>query len=349
MRYIDVCNGDADGLCALHQWRLAQPVDAELVTGLKREIELLTRVDAGAGAEVTVLDLSLARNRTALDRLLAAGARVRYVDHHEAGAIPRHPQLEVHIDPAPQVCTSMIVDRLLGGRYRAWAVAAAFGDNFDSAARELAATRACNAEEIAGLRDLGIALNYAGYGDSDADVLLPPRALYARLHRYADPWRFGAEDPIVDTLLANRRSDLAAAGGVSPLAADAASAVFVLPAAAWSRRVLGTFANELASEAPQRAHAVLKDNGDGSYAVSVRAPLARPQGAAVLCRQFATGGGRAAAAGIDRLPASERDAFIAAFRAFWQPGTERDETEAQSNERYAPRLSADSDLQPTLT
>jgi len=48
MRYVDVFNGDADGLCALHQLRLAEPVDGELVTGLKREIDLLDRVHADA-------------------------------------------------------------------------------------------------------------------------------------------------------------------------------------------------------------------------------------------------------------------------------------------------------------
>jgi hypothetical protein len=37
-RPFDVCNGDADGLCAVRQWRMYQPVAAILVTGLKREI-----------------------------------------------------------------------------------------------------------------------------------------------------------------------------------------------------------------------------------------------------------------------------------------------------------------------
>lgn len=313
MRYIDVCNGDADGLCALHQLRLAQPLAAELVTGLKREIDLLARVEAGAGTQITVLDLSLARNRPALDRLLAAGARVRYFDHHYAGDIPAHPALEAHIDASPQVCTGTIVDRVLDGRYRQWAIVAAFGDNLDAAARKLAVTLSLDAVGTEALRDIGIALNYASYGDSEADVLLPPRALYARLHRHTDPLRFRTDDPIVDELLACRRADLAAAAQVEPLATNAASALFLLPAAAWSRRVLGTYANTLASAHPQRAHAVLKDNGDDTFAVSVRAPLVCLRGADALCRRFAGGGGRAAAAGIDRLPATELDAFTTVF------------------------------------
>ena len=38
---IDVFNGDADGICALVQLRLAQPAQSKLVTGVKRDIQLL--------------------------------------------------------------------------------------------------------------------------------------------------------------------------------------------------------------------------------------------------------------------------------------------------------------------
>ena len=41
MSHWDVFNGDADGLCALQQLRLARPRESRLVTGLKREIALL--------------------------------------------------------------------------------------------------------------------------------------------------------------------------------------------------------------------------------------------------------------------------------------------------------------------
>ena len=53
----DVFNGDADGLCALHQWRLAHPAESTLVTGVKRDIRLLSKVDAHAGDEVCVFDI----------------------------------------------------------------------------------------------------------------------------------------------------------------------------------------------------------------------------------------------------------------------------------------------------
>src|SRR5512140_890690 len=137
MAHYDVFNGDADGLCALHQLRLAEPVAATLVTGLKRDISLLHTVNAGEGDVVTVLDISLDRNRDALARLLERGATVRYFDHHHAGAIPVHPRLAAVIEDAGGSCTSALVDRHLGGRFRAWAVVGAFGDDLTELALEL--------------------------------------------------------------------------------------------------------------------------------------------------------------------------------------------------------------------
>ena len=63
----------------------------------------------------------------------------------------------------------------------------------------------------------------------------------------------------------------------------------------------GVYGNDLANQSPDRAHAVLTDI-DGGYLVSVRAPLNNRSGADEVCRQFDTGGGRAAAAGINKLP-----------------------------------------------
>jgi hypothetical protein len=211
----DVFNGDADGLCALHQLRLAEPRDAARITGLKREIALLERVPAIAGARVTVLDISLDRNRAALERLLAAGARVQYFDHHYAGAIPAHPGLEAHIDTAPDRCTSAIVDAHLGGRFRAWAVVAAFGDNLAASAERLAAPLALERAALATLRTLGEVLNYNGYGETLADVAIHPRELYERLAPYRDPLAFARDDPIVATLEARRRAQSASGSSKS--------------------------------------------------------------------------------------------------------------------------------------
>ena len=82
VEYIDIFNGDADGICALLQWRLAHPQTSRLITGVKRDIQLLQRAQARAGDQITVLDISLDSNRQALDHLLAQQAQIFYVDHH---------------------------------------------------------------------------------------------------------------------------------------------------------------------------------------------------------------------------------------------------------------------------
>jgi hypothetical protein len=50
VRWFDVCNRDAGGLSAVVQWRLQWPEEATLVTGLKRQVELLEQVLAGPRA-----------------------------------------------------------------------------------------------------------------------------------------------------------------------------------------------------------------------------------------------------------------------------------------------------------
>ena len=201
MRHYDVFNGDADGICALQQLRLAQPREAVLVTGLKRDIALLARVDAQAGDSVTVLDVSLHRNREALQALLARGVHVDYFDHHFAGEVPVHPLLHATLDPAPGVCTSLLVDRHLDGRQRRWAVVGAFGDNMPAPAQALAAAGGLAPDEIERLRALGEAINYNAYGETEADVLVPAARLVPLVRPFADPLDFLAQDPLAQTLV----------------------------------------------------------------------------------------------------------------------------------------------------
>lgn len=316
-RRFDVFNGDADGICALQQLRLAEPTETTLVTGTKRDIELVGRVDAQAGDEVTVLDVSLDRNRAALERLLGRGARVRWFDHHYAGVIPAHQSFEAHIETAPDVCTSILVDRHLGGRYRAWAVVAAFGDNLADAAERLAAPLGLDGPRMDRLRSLGESMNYNAYGETEADLLFRPADLYRLIRPYADPLEFVAREEAATRLDEGRRADLTRAAGVSPYRASKRSTVYVLPDAPWARRVIGAFANRLAGGDPRRAQAVAVPNSSGGFTVSVRAPLDARHSADALCRTYPTGGGREGAAGIDNLPPGELDEFIARLEAMY--------------------------------
>jgi hypothetical protein len=312
----DIFNGDADGLCALRQLRLADPRESQLVTGTKRETALVARIVPRAGDKLTVLDVSMDRNRDALLHALEAGASCLYVDHHYPGVIPEHPRLEAHIRYVATVCTSLIVDEFLGGRYRAWAVAAAFGDNLPEQAEAAARSMQLGKEKLATLRTLGECLNYNAYGETENDLHFPPTELYRRLARFTDPIEFTLHDPAFEALKLGYEKDMALAATVEPLIDAAGGRVTVLPAEPWSRRVSGAWANHMATSDPRRAHAVLVRQTQG-YTVSVRAPFARPAGADLLCRQFALGGGRPAAAGINGLPESELQRFVAEFgRAF---------------------------------
>lgn len=314
MAFLDIFNGDADGICALHQLRLHDPrPDARLITGVKRDINLLSRVSDVTDSMLTVLDISMDKNRDDLRTLLGRGNTIFYADHHFSGEIPTTPALEAHIDPAPQTCTSLIIDRLLGGKYRNWAVVGAFGDNLDEAAIAAAQPLQLSKDALACLKETGILLNYNGYGATLDDLFLPPDQLYRQVQQFKDPLLFHSESSILHTLRQGYKADMDRANSYSPIQQDSAGRVFELPGASWSRRVAGVYSNTLARRQPDLAHALLMANADGSLRISVRAPLNRRHGADELCRRFPSGGGRAAAAGINYLPMEQKDAFLTAF------------------------------------
>ena len=314
MQYFDVFNGDADGICALHQLRLDSPrPDAALVTGVKRDIILLKKIEEIHNSAITVLDISLDRNRTSLARLLEQHNEVLYIDHHFSGPIPDVGKIEVHIDPQPMTCTSIIVDSLLNGKYRPWAIAGAFGDNLDEAALNLAADKSLVESEIEQLKEIGILLNYNGYGATIKDLFFPPNVLFQEVHSFEDPFDFFSTSQVMEQLRAGYRDDMSRAMSSEPLIEKSQGRIFQLAGEPWARRVSGVFSNTLARECPDIAHGLIIPNSDSTLRISVRAPLSNRTGADVLCRQFPTGGGRAAAAGINNLPPELKDSFLQAF------------------------------------
>ncbi len=313
MSAYDVFNGDADGICALQQLRLQQPIDARRISGLKRDIDLLGRVDASAGDQITVLDISLDKNRAALDAALSRGARVFYADHHFAGEIPQHELLECHIDTAADTCTSLIINQWLDGTHARWAVVGAYGDNFDAPARRLGEALGLDDETLGQLQQLGICLNYNGYGFDLEDLLFHPADLFALIHPFADPLAFIEDEPAYADLQAQYEDDMELACTAQPETANSAGAVYLLPNEGWARRIVGVMGNDLAKQYPDRAHALLVDMGDGHHRVSVRAPYNNKAGADDLCRQFPSGGGRKAAAGINALAQESLPRFIDMF------------------------------------
>lgn len=311
MKVYDVFNGDADGICSLIQLRRKNPQASELVTGVKRDIQLLAKIHPDKGDSVNALDISMDKNKEPLLAMLERGVKVFYCDHHVAGDIPDSESLDALISTAPDVCTSLLVNSRLDGAYKNWAITGAFGDNLDKSAQTLAAKTDLSGAQLEQLKNLGIYVNYNGYGSSLDDLHFTPADLYKLMSRYDNPLDFIADDRASFTRLeSGYNDDMAQARGAKVLRETANSQAVLLPDEKWARRVSGVYGNAMANENPDRAHAVLTDRPDGTYLVSVRAPLNNKQHADTLCMEFPTGGGRKAAAGVNALPADMLDQFI---------------------------------------
>lgn len=319
MQVYDVFNGDADGVCALLQLRLAEPQESVLITGVKRDISLVQQVPVTPPAKVNVLDLSLKKNCKAVDELLAADSHVFYVDHHAAGeTLPQHPKFRAIIDTSPNTCTSLLIDHYLGGRFRNWAITAAFGDNLNGIAEVLAIQAGLSSQQTNILRELGTYINYNSYGASLNDLHFHPAQLYIELSKYSDPFDFIITNKLTyEKLKQGYKSDLKRGLSAVAISDTSTSLVVSLPDAPWARRISGALANELANKNPNRSCAIITERPNGTWLASIRAPLQNCVGADMLARRFPTGGGREGAAGINALPANQLNDFIQLMEHFW--------------------------------
>ena len=315
MTQFDVFNGDADGVCALQQIRLAEAVESELVTGIKRDIQLVKKVEAKAGDQILVLDVSMAKNIDALHSLLDVGCLVEYFDHHISGEIPENKLLTAHINTSPDTCTSLLVNDYLEGEHALWAVCGAYGDNMNTSADILADTLGLGSEQTLQLKQLGILINYNGYGATLDDLHFRPDDLYRAISPYQSPFDFIEKEAVFTKLKSAYEQDMELASSLKAEQTTDTTAVFILPAEKWCRRVSGVLGNQLSNQFPERAHALLTDTGENAYQVSVRAPRINKTGAGALCSQFETGGGREGAAGINHLPYADKVSFIEAFQS----------------------------------
>jgi len=322
--HYDVFNGDADGIIALLQLRLAAPKKSTLITGVKRDISLLKQVDVSQATSVTVLDISLEKNTEALQSLLNKSVEVFYIDHHRTGDIPLSSKLTTLLNTDANTCTSLLVNDYLQGQYTTWAIAAAFGDNMHASAKALAIKIGLTEFEQDQLNELGIYINYNGYGASVEDLHFNPADLYQALLKYPDPLTLiNEEGSLFSQLKQAYLADMSKAQKSAVLSDSDLVKTIVLEDASWSRRVSGVFGNDLANQSPDKAHIVLTLNpaenvNESSYTLSLRAPLNNKQGAGDICAQFPTGGGRAAAAGVNILPKECLTDFINAVEKYYQ-------------------------------
>ncbi len=314
MTRYDLFNGDADGICALQQLRLQTPAETTLVTGIKREINLFARIKPCDSDEITALDISFDKNRDGVLAALEAGASVFYADHHYPGDLLESPLLELHIDTDSNTCTSLIINDYLNQAQFLWALTGTYGDNLYDSAENLADQHGISREDREALKLLGTCLNYNGYGFTVDDLIYHPADLFRAVQPFENPLDF-IHTENYQRLQQAYQQDLAKTHALQAFEERSNGAIYILPDEPWSRRVNGVFSNELARDHTSRAHAVLVQCGEGCYRVSVRAPLDNKSGADELCRQFDTGGGRKAAAGINQLLEQDLSRFSSQFFA----------------------------------
>ena len=206
----------------------------------------------------------------------------------------------------------------LNSKYVLWAIAAAFGDNMIASADQLASQEKLSKEQAEQLKSLGIYINYNGYGRDVNDLHFTPSDLFKQLVEFDNPFDLINQPNSIYHQLATAYQDDMAKAKASPVLSDS-NVLYVVELVdePWARRVSGVYGNDLANQSPDKAHAVFTLNADETYTVSLRAPLNNKQGAGDICAQFETGGGRAAAAGINRLPKSELDKFIAVVSEYY--------------------------------
>lgn len=314
--HYDIFNGDADGIFALHQYRLVHPQpDAKRITGVKRDIKLLSQVEDVKNCSLTVFDVSLDSNRDPLTKILAAENSVLYFDHHFSGEIPDAPTLTTRINLSAETCTSIIVNEYLEHAYPLWAICGAYGDNLNKSAKDIESPLGLSEDQRKALMELGELFNYNGYGADLSDLHFTPEELYIAIQPFENPLDFIDNAPQLKQLREGYAEDMAQAMEQRPLASLGKNRVYTFPDKRWARRVSGVFSNLKAREQQHSAHAIITENHDKTLRISVRAPLADRRDADTLCKSFPTGGGRAAAAGINILPAESLDTFLEAFHS----------------------------------
>lgn len=275
-------NGDADGICSMVQWGLVYGIEGQRVTGVKRDIELLERVNPNTDDEIIVMDISLARNHARAVELSSQGFEITWFDHHLAGE--PIDAIRTHIDTSSDVCTARIVEKFLGVDSD-WAQVALHGDGLS--------VHSIKPE----FKELGELLNYNGYGADLSDLHFHPDELLLLCLQAKTPQNFMDTQAFM-TLKNGFESDLSNAKNIEP-----SNGYYLLPNEAWARRVVGVMAHRI-NESGDGPHVIAIDKGE-TLQVSIRGS----EGIGELCKMFG-GGGRATAGGIDALPKSEITALM---------------------------------------
>lgn len=267
-------NGDADGICSMVQWGLVHGIEGNRITGVKRDIMLLDRINPEKGDEVIVMDISHARNEKRALEISSSGIAITWFDHHLAGDLGN--EIQSFIDTSSNVCTAKLVEKYLGISSD-WSEVALHGDGLSK--------HSVKPE----LKELGELLNYNGYGASLEDLHFHPDELLQLCLNSKTPEEFIKTETF--RILKNGfASDMENCESIGPT-----NGIFLLPNLPWARRSVGVFAHRI-FEKLGGTQVIAIDMGE-HLQVSIRGD----SGIGELCAKFG-GGGRQTAGGIDSLP-----------------------------------------------
>ncbi len=302
-RAIDICAGDADALCAVLQWRLHEPKAVQMVSGPLCATDALGRFRVLPGDEVLVCNVPFNR-QSALGTCAPVGnARVQYLDCRGPAECHSSPYWSAGHATDAKVCTSLLVNHLLHGKFLGWALVGAYGSPGQHGVNAQAIRLGCSPSVRKRLQRLGEVITYNAEVVHPRYVYLEPAALYARLLRYDNPLDFLQSDPLADELDGLLQSDLQTGLACKPYWEDAHASVYVLPDEAWAYRVARQLKSRLAALAPERAIAVLSPAGTGSFRAAVQPAL--KAGQTFTPKKWL----------IEHLPPNEVDNFVGAFSA----------------------------------
>ena len=312
MKTYFVFNGDADGICAAHQLYLKKPQQFEAITGVKRDIALLKKIEQVSDSSINVFDIAVEKNLPFLSRLFEQNCKILWFDHHISHELPEHGNIDYHIQTETDVNTSLIVSRFLGEPVSPWAVVGLFGDNMSKPAEAKAKNLGLNGSQTRDLKKMGELLNYNAYGSTIADLHFHPAEILERMKPYSDPQLFMQEETVIEELEKGHKADFQKIEQAEWLTPN----IVRLPDEKWARRVVGDFAYQLVRDDPDKDFAVLLTMGE-NYQVSIRTSVKSSKNAGEFCLQFPTGGGRASAAGINALPTVLLNDFVDRFNGYF--------------------------------
>lgn len=310
-----VFNGDADGICAAHQYYLENQTQFQAVTGVKRDISLLKKIEKVENSEINVFDIAVEKNARWLNQLLGNNNRIQWFDHHISKELPAHSNLTYNIRTDVDVNTSLIVSQYLNKPQSPWAIVGLFGDNMQERASQIGRSIGFDEIQIQSLKRMGELLNYNAYGSSLEDLYFHPAAILEKLQPYLNPLEFIQNETLIDNLARGYEEDFKQIEQVEWLTRN----IVLLPDQKWARRVIGDFAYQLVRNQPEQNFAVLLTIGD-SFQVSIRTSSSGKKNAGKFCMGFPTGGGRKGAAGINDLPIKQLDHFIREFNRYFFSG-----------------------------